>query len=189
MENFGERTQQTATVTATATAIAKTYRWTEEDMQRAVIFAQENAALPKSTIAHQFNVNEVTLRRRVRHTQQPRDQAHEDQQLLSFGEENAIVDWCIKMADLGFPVHIPMLRAMAILILKSKNSLTAIIGEGCQVPQQTSNNQISLCTVLGEGTSIQISKCGGKEDVLWQTQGHDPSVQHSAREPVELRRE
>ena len=34
------------------------------------------------------------------------------------------------MADLGFPVHIPMLRAMAILILKSKNSLTIVIGEG-----------------------------------------------------------
>ena len=95
----------------------KTYRWTEEDMQQAIIFAQENAAFLKLTIAHQFNVNEVTLRRRVKHTQQPRDQAHEDQQLLPFGEENAIVDWYIKMADLGLPVYIPMLRAMAILIL------------------------------------------------------------------------
>ena len=97
--------------------MAKTNRWTEEDMQRALCFAQENAALPKSTIAHQFNANEVTPRRRVKHTQQPRDQAHEDQQLLPFGEENAIVDWYIKMADLGLPVYIPMLRAMAILIL------------------------------------------------------------------------
>ena len=47
-----------------------------------------------------FGVNSTTLRRRCKGTQVSKSKARQAQQLLTAGEEEAVVDWCGRMCDL-----------------------------------------------------------------------------------------
>jgi len=71
----------------------------------------------KAKIAKVFGVDASTLRRRCRGVSQPRSKARQKQQLLTAGEEEAVVDWCKRMSDFFFPVTMLMLISMAVAIL------------------------------------------------------------------------
>ena len=94
----------------------------EKQLSRAIDYARKHPSESKAKIAKTYVVNAVTLRRRCKGVNVARPKAHREQQLLTSGKEDAIVDWCGRMADMGFPVTVRMLLSMAVAILRSRDS-------------------------------------------------------------------
>lgn len=92
----------------------------DKQLARAVDYARKHPEESKAKVAKAFGVNSTTLRRRCKGTQTARSKARQEQQLLTAGEEEAIVDWCGRMSDLYFPVTLLMLMTMAIRILQAR---------------------------------------------------------------------
>ena len=92
----------------------------DSNIARAVDYVYKHPLESKSKIAHNMGVSYATLRRQLNGHCESRAKARIAQQLLSTAEESAIVDWCLKMADKGFPVSVLMLRSMAIIVLQAR---------------------------------------------------------------------
>ena len=89
----------------------------EKQLCRAMDYARKHPSESKAKIADMYGVNAVTLRRRCKGVNVARHKAHREQQLLTSGEEDAIADWCGRMADMGFPVIVRMLLSITVAIL------------------------------------------------------------------------
>jgi len=63
-------------------------------------------------------VNERTFDQRPGGTTLSRVEAHEVQQRLTPGEENAIVKWCFCQDDIGFTRRLDMVKDMALHLQK-----------------------------------------------------------------------
>jgi len=87
---------------------------------RAMDYARKHPGESKAKIAKVFGVDASTLRRRCRGVSQTRSKARQKQQLLTAGEEEAVVDWCKRMSDFFFPVTMLMLVSMAVAILRAR---------------------------------------------------------------------
>lgn len=94
----------------------------EKQLTRAIDYARKHPKESKAKIAQTYGVNVITLRCRCKGSQITRSKAHREQQLLTSGVEDAIVDWCGRMADMGFPVIVRMLLSMAVAILHARNN-------------------------------------------------------------------
>ena len=94
----------------------------EKQLARAVDYAHKHPKESKAKVAKAYGVNATTLRRRCKGSQVPRSKARRKQQLLTGGEEDAVVDWCGRMADMGFPVTVRMLLSMAVAILRARGN-------------------------------------------------------------------
>ena len=67
-----------------------------------------------------FEVNRRTLYLRLVGTTMSRVEAHEEQQRLTPGKENAIVKWCFSQDDIGFPPRLDMVKDMALYLEKKR---------------------------------------------------------------------
>ena len=94
----------------------------EKQLACAISYASKHPKESKAKIAEVYGINATTLRRRCKGTQVSRSKARREQQLLTSGEEEAIVDWCSRMADMGFPVTVRMLLSMAVAILRARGN-------------------------------------------------------------------
>lgn len=65
----------------------------DSQLTRAVDYARRHPKESKAKVARAFGVNPTTLRRGCKGTQAPRSKARQAQQLLTAGEEEAVVDW------------------------------------------------------------------------------------------------
>ena len=108
---------------------AKPSELREKQLCRAIDYARKHPSESKAKIADIYGVNAVTLRRRCKDVVVARPKAHREQQLLISGEEDAIADWCGRMADMGFPVTVRMLLSMAVAMLRARNSQSNRIPE------------------------------------------------------------
>ena len=88
-------------------------KYTEEQLLKAVRYAQKHPDVPLTRIATLYEVNLSTLRRRKLGLTLPPSQAHRNEQLFSPGEEKAIAKHCIMMADDNFPMSHDLLRGLA----------------------------------------------------------------------------
>ena len=88
-------------------------KYTEAQLLEAVQYAKENLDTPLTRIATLYGVNLSTLRRRKLGLSLPHSKAHRDEQLFSPGEEKAITQHCLKMADHNFPISHTLLRNLA----------------------------------------------------------------------------
>lgn len=95
-------------------------KYTEPQLLKAVQYAKDHPDIPLTRIAALHDVNLSTLRRRKLGLTLPPSKAHREKQLFSPGEERAIVNHCIRMADLNFPVSHDMLHKLAQDILNSR---------------------------------------------------------------------
>lgn len=95
-------------------------KYTEEQLLKAVRYAQKHPDIPLTRIATLYEVNLSTLRRRKLGLTLPPSQAHRHEQLFSPGEEKAIAKHCIMMADHNFPMSHDLLRGLAQDILNSR---------------------------------------------------------------------
>ena len=77
-------------------------KYTEKQLLKAVQYSENNPDISLPQIAALYNVNLSTLRRRKLGLTLPPSKAHREEQLFSSGEERAIVNHCITMADLNF---------------------------------------------------------------------------------------
>ena len=94
----------------------------EKQLARAIDYAHKHPKESKAKIAKAYGVNPTTLRRRCKCLQVSRSKARREQQLLTSGEEDAVVDWCGRMADMGFPVTVRMLLSMAVAVLRARGN-------------------------------------------------------------------
>ena len=95
-------------------------QYTEKQLLKAVKYAKNNPDIPLAQIARSYEVNLSTLRRRRLGLTLPPSQAHRDQQLFSPGEERAIAEHCIQMADQNFPISHDLLKRLAQDILNAR---------------------------------------------------------------------
>jgi len=65
-------------------------------------------------------VSQVTLRRRVAGTQVTRREANRDRQIFDHGEEEAITEHCLMIADRGFPLTFDFLHRIAQAIINDR---------------------------------------------------------------------
>ncbi|KAF8466312.1 hypothetical protein BDZ91DRAFT_816025 [Kalaharituber pfeilii] len=89
-----------------------------QGLNRAIAWKQKHPEDSIAKVVEYLFVNSDTLSRRLRGVQRSHAEAREKQQLLTKSEEEALVKWALTMSDLGFPVHLAMLRAMAVHILQ-----------------------------------------------------------------------
>ena len=82
----------------------------DSNIARAVDYAYKHPLESKSKIAYDMGASKLNG------DCESRAKARIAQQLLSAAEVSAIVYWCLKMADKGFPVSVLMLRSMAIIV-------------------------------------------------------------------------
>ena len=101
---------------------AKPSELRKKQLSLSVDYARKHPSESKGKIAERYGVNAVTLRRRCRGVNIARSKAHREQQLVTKGEKDAIVNWCGRMADMGFPVTVQMLLSMAVAILRACDS-------------------------------------------------------------------
>ena len=94
----------------------------EKQLTRAIDYARKHPTESKAKIAQTYGVNAITLRCRCKGTQVSRSKVRRDQQLLTSAEEDAVVDWCSRMSDMGFPVTVRMLLSMAVAILHAREN-------------------------------------------------------------------
>ena len=94
----------------------------DKQLARAIDYVRKHPNESKAKIAKAYGVNGWTLRHRCRGETQPRSKARQKQQLLTAGEEDAVVDWCKRMSDFFFPVTMLMLESMAVAILRARSS-------------------------------------------------------------------
>jgi len=92
----------------------------DSQLTRAVDYTRKHPEEFKAKVAKAFGVNATTLWRRCKGIQTTRSKARQGQQLLTVGEEEAVVDWCGRMSDLYFPVTLLMLVSIAIRILQAR---------------------------------------------------------------------
>jgi len=87
----------------------------------ALLTARKHPGETKAKKAKAYGVNAITLRKRCRGITQPRSMARQEQQLLTAGEEKAVVHWCWcgRMSDPYFPVTLLMLISMTVAILRA----------------------------------------------------------------------
>ena len=71
-----------------------------KQLARAVDYARKHPNESKVKIAKSYGVKVSTLRGRCKGTTTARSIARQEQQLLTAGEEDAIVDWCRRMSDM-----------------------------------------------------------------------------------------
>ena len=95
-------------------------KYTEKQRLKAVQYSKNNPDISLPRIAALYNVNLSTLRRRKLGLTLPPSKAHREEQLFSPGEERAIVNHCITMADLNFPLSYDILYKLAQDILNSR---------------------------------------------------------------------
>ena len=94
----------------------------KKQLARTVDYAHKHPKELKAKVAKAYGVNAITLRHRCKGTQVPRSKARRKQQLLTESEEDAVVEWCGRMADMGFPVTVRMLLSMAVAILWARGN-------------------------------------------------------------------
>ena len=97
----------------------------EHDINRAIHYIRKNKHQSIAAVARQFSVDRMTLTRRLNGVTRSRAQARRGQQLLTVAEEDSIADWCIRMADLGFPCSLIMVKTMAVHILYDRGVVPA----------------------------------------------------------------
>ena len=85
----------------------------EKKLQEAIQHARQEPDIPKARIAELYEVNACTLRRRLAGKSTDYASAARDRQLFTTGEEKAIADYAIVMADAGFPLNHTLLREIA----------------------------------------------------------------------------
>lgn len=95
-------------------------QFTPINLQKAIAHAKVHPEEAIASVARRFEVNRTTLKRRLDGVQKPRNEAHQDQQLFSQGEEKQLALWCEEMHDVGFPVNTNLLREMAQWILNNR---------------------------------------------------------------------
>ena len=71
-----------------------------KQLARAVDYARKHPTESKVKIAKMYGVKVSTLRDRCKGTSTSRAIARQEQQLLTAGEEDAIVDWCRRMSNM-----------------------------------------------------------------------------------------
>ena len=71
-----------------------------KQLARAVDYARKHPNESKVKIAKRYGVKVSTLCSRYKGTTTARSVAHQEQQLLTAGEEDAVVDWCRRMSDM-----------------------------------------------------------------------------------------
>jgi hypothetical protein len=98
-------------------------RFTPVNLRKAIDYARKHPNEAIAEIARTYKVNRRTLGRRVTGETKPRNEAHQDEQLFSVGEEKEIEQWCKDMDEVGFPINHDYLREMAQAILKRRNSM------------------------------------------------------------------
>ena len=89
----------------------------EKQLTCAINYVHKHQKESKVKVAKASGVNATTLRWRCKGIQVPQSKARHKQQLLTGGEEDAVVDWCSRMADKSFPMTLHMLLSMAAAIL------------------------------------------------------------------------
>jgi len=96
----------------------------EERLQRAVTATKRlKNPIPVGEAAEEFQVSKRTLYRRVAGTHRSRIESHENQQRLSKAEEAAIVRWCQRQDDNGFPPRLDMVKEMAIFLERKRTGV------------------------------------------------------------------
>ena len=92
----------------------------EQKLEKAISYARKHPLEPKPRVAAYFEVSQVTLRRRVAGTQATRREANHDRQTFDHGEEEAIAEHCLMMADRGFPLTFELLHRIAQAIINDR---------------------------------------------------------------------
>lgn len=85
----------------------------ETKLQQAISYAKRNPTLLRASIVRRYEVNVTTLSCRIGGTQQTHRAVHEGEQLFTAGEENAIVDYYIMIADCRFLLSHKLLGLIA----------------------------------------------------------------------------
>jgi len=89
----------------------------EERLQRAGTATKRlKNPIPVGEAGEDFQVSKRTLYRRVAGTHGSGIESHENQQQLSKAEEGAIVRWCQRQDDNGFPPRLDMVKERAIFL-------------------------------------------------------------------------
>lgn len=125
----------------------------DKQLARAMDYARKHPSESKAKVAKAFGVKAGTLRKRCRGITQPRSIAYRKQQLLTAGEEEAVVDWCRRMSDYFFPVTMLMLVSMAVAILKARASESMVkiipgIHWGCHFLSRNPSIKLKYCQYL-----------------------------------------
>ena len=82
-------------------------------LKQTIDYARRNPTLSMASIARRYEINVTTLSRRIAGTQQSYRASHEDQPLFTPGDESAIVNHCMIMAECGFPLSHELLGSIA----------------------------------------------------------------------------
>ena len=85
----------------------------ENKIQRAIRHARREPELKVARIAALYQVNAMTLWRRIAGTTRDYATAAQEKQLFTVGEEKAIAEHIGSMADCGFPLTHKLLRQIA----------------------------------------------------------------------------
>jgi hypothetical protein len=93
---------------------------TDAESDEAVTAVKKRLVLTAYEAEKRYGVSRATILRRLRGKTKPRRQAHENDQLLSSKEEEALVRWCKELTKAGHPLPHAMLSAMARVIQESR---------------------------------------------------------------------
>ena len=129
-------------------------KYTEAQLLKAVQYAKKNPDTPLTRIATLYEVNLSTLRRRKLGLSLPHSKAHRDEQLFSPGEEKAIAQHCLMMADHNFPISHALLRNLAQDILNSRS--TTVLTSESHPPQPRQIGQDWVDRFLKRNQEIRV---------------------------------
>jgi len=138
----------------------------EEQLQRAVTATKRlKNPIPVGEAAEEFQVSKRTLYRRVAGTHRSRIESHENQQRLSKAEEAAIVRWCQRQDDNGFPPRLDMVKEMAIFLERKRTGVEPLpVGQNWITRFLTRNP--ALAAKLS--TRLERQRSYAKNPALWK---------------------